>query len=101
MKAFRWIVSSLEDDKGQASYKRIGIAIFIFLITYMVLAKMIITQLWLNAFYALLVTVSVWVGLVTIPQILMFFGRDKATPPPADEDEPKKIEGEVTIKSAT
>lgn len=102
-KAFRWIVSSLEDDKGQASYKRIGIAIFLFLVAYMVLTKMIVNQYWLNAFYALLSTASLWVGLITAPQVLMFFGRDKGTkdePPPVD-DTVKNIEGQVTITPAT
>jgi hypothetical protein len=99
MKAFRWIVSSLEDEKGQASYKRIGIAIFLFLVAYMVLARMITTTLWLNAFYALLTAASVWVGLVTVSQILMFFGRDKSQKEEVPDDGLKHIEGDVTLKS--
>jgi hypothetical protein len=81
-----WLKQSLEDENGQASYKRIGIAIFLFLIAYMVLGKMITTPLWLNAFYALLIVSSVWVGLVTIPQVLQFLGRDKNNNRPLVEE---------------
>jgi hypothetical protein len=87
-----WLKQSLEDENGQASYKRIGIAIFLFLIAYMVLAKMIITVLWLNTFYALLLSSSVWVGLVTIPQVLQFMGRDKNNNQPAVQDPTKAVE---------
>ncbi len=88
---FNWLKQSLEDENGQASYKRIGIAIFLFLIAYMVLGKMIITLLWLNAFYALLIASSVWVGLVTIPQVLQFLGRDKNASSSLTEEASKKL----------
>lgn len=101
MNPFKWVISSLEDERGQASYKRIGIAIFLFLISYMVLARMLTTLIWLNAFYALLTAASVWVGLITIPQVLQFFGRDKnQKEEPPKEEEVKHIEGQVTLKDS-
>ena len=75
MKFINWIKPSFEDNDGTASYRRITAFILICLISYMVLWDVIKTPISLNAFYALLTTFLLLVGIVTAQNILTFFNK--------------------------
>lgn len=83
MKIIQWIKPSFEDAHGTASYRRISAFIFVVLICFMVFCDKIKTTESLHAFYALLVTFLLLVGIITTQNILTFF--NKKEEPPKDE----------------
>lgn len=104
MKNFiEWIRKAFEDEKGEASHKRIFVFVLMFLIVYMVVSGFIDSQIRLYAFYSVLITESVAVAIITVQNILQFFGRDRSvitgsgidatitTPPEAKDILKKKL----------
>ena len=83
-KIILWLKPSFEDADGTASYRRISAFVFVCLICFMVLGDKITSDLKLRAFYALLVTFLLLVGIVTTQNILTFF-RGKNEPEPKDK----------------
>ncbi|TZF84506.1 hypothetical protein FW774_05830 [Pedobacter sp. BS3] len=88
-----WIRPSFEDNDGKASYRRITAFVFVCLICYMVIWNRIQTEIHLKAFFALLITLLLLIGIVTVQNILTFFHRDKE---PSDDG--IKSGDQVTIK---
>lgn len=77
-KIILWLKPSFEDADGTASYRRISAFVFVCLICFMVLGDKITSDLKLRAFYALLVTFLLLVGILTTQNILTFFkGRNE------------------------
>lgn len=81
LRAIAWLRSSVEGDDGKPSHRKLTTFTFVALIVYMVVVRLN-SQIELNAFYALLVMIGVLIGIVTVDNVLRFFGRGGA-----DKDE--------------
>lgn len=92
-----WVKPSFEDADGTASYRRISAFVFVCLICYMIIWDKISSDLKLNAFYALLVTFLLLVGIVTTQNVLTFFRANKIEPEPKQNEETLKNGDNVTI----
>lgn len=69
-KLINWIKPSLQDDKGESSYKRLTILAFVIASLYAFVTSKIDTSFMLHAYYANLTLISVMMGWVTVPQII-------------------------------
>lgn len=81
LRAIVWLRSSVEGDDGKPSHRKLTTFTFVSLIVYMVIVRLN-SQIELNAFYSLLISSLVLIGIVTVDNVLKFFGRGGA-----DKDE--------------
>lgn len=99
MKFIRWIADIFVGDDGRASHKRVIATFFAGLVGYMIFSDKIPPAQRVNAFYALLTTIGILIGVVTIAQVLMFFGRDKPEQVEKQNDpEVIKVGDQITIQ---
>lgn len=90
----RWIRTSMEGDDGRPSHRKLTTFAFVALVVYLVIKKEgIRNQLELNAFYALLISIGVLIGIITVADITKFMGRGGR-----DKDEEKTVVEPAPIK---
>ncbi len=66
----KWLKPSIEDNSGQASYKRLTIFAFVLASLGAFVNKAIDTTYMLHAYYANLILIAVMMGWVTVPQLI-------------------------------
>ena len=99
MKFIRWVAEIFEGDDGRNSHKRWIAFIFTACVVYMVVSNQIPPTDRKNVLYSLLITISVLVGILTISQVLIFFGKlsENKVEPPKEAIKPgDSIKVEVT-----
>jgi|GEM_PF-6453326 len=75
MKFINWLKPSFEDNHGKSSYRRITAFVFVCLISYMIIFDKVQQEVHLKAFYSMLVTLLLLIGIVTTQNILTFLNR--------------------------
>lgn len=65
-----WLKPTFEDANGTASYRRLTALVFTLLICYMIMSNYIQTMIHLHAFFGLLVSVLLLIGIITAQNII-------------------------------
>lgn len=98
-KILKWVIPSFEDNKGQASYKRLTAFSLLTLDSYLIIANKVDTSIMLNVHYSLLAAMLLTAAIITTENIITVFGIIKGTISKDTDPEVKKIEGEVKISN--
>lgn len=74
-KLIHWIKLSMDGEDERPSHRKLTTFAMVMMACFMIFASKVNTQIHLYAFYAILTVVCVLIGVVTISDILKFFGR--------------------------
>lgn len=99
-KILAWIIPSFEDNKGQASYKRLTAFALLSLDSYLILKDKIATSIMLHVHYSLLIAMLLTAAIITTENVITILSIVKGNLSPNDNEskiETKKIEGEVKV----
>lgn len=70
---FKWLKPTLEGDDGKASMKKLIPAHLMALVTYILVDNKLKAEHYIWAFYACLITIAVFLSIITIAQLQRFY----------------------------
>lgn len=86
-KILQWIIPSFEDNKGQASYKRLTAFALLALDSYLIIKDKIINEIMLNLHYSLLIAMLLTAAIITTENIVTVVSIVKGSLPEKDKKE--------------